>query len=219
MVLSSEPIGPYFLHERLNDPSVQGERELSILVQLTEVGVTVAPTVIVPASVEDQFYRLNNLPEQLANLFRWIDPRDPDEDDLEDVVTEVQALLRSHYLLDEFIDPFYRAIQALPATVRVRRTGSGGNTVVRGRPTLMALKDLWFEDWSLESVRLRLETYQQLTIDKRSVLIQPPRELLHLESPNAKKLNLDPSIVLYEDPEYGVTRVQLPQYAPENASR
>ncbi|UCH27825.1 MAG: hypothetical protein JSV66_09350 [Trueperaceae bacterium] len=176
-----------------------------------------APTVIVPAAAEHQFYQLNNLPEQITDLFRAIDLHDPDEDDLEDVVPEVQALLRSNFLLDEFIDSLYRAIRILTVSGRIRRAGSVGRTAVRGRPTLMSLRDLWFEDWGLESLRIRLQRYKRLNFKASPVLIQPPQDLLDREGLTSKtQLNLDPAITLYRDPEYGITRVQGSQ--PKNAS-
>jgi hypothetical protein len=152
------------------DPSLQ-EKELQDLKRLAEAGLTVAPILVVPASLEEYFYRLNNLPAQLSSIFAKVKPKNPDEDDVEDAVPQAQALLKRHYLLDEVIDIFYEGLGFLPQRVAVRRAGGEGKTVNKGRPALMALKDIWSEDWSFEAVLERLERTQNIGLEARPTLI------------------------------------------------
>jgi hypothetical protein len=153
-----------------HDPSLQ-ERELQDLKRLAEAGLMIAPILVVPAGLEEHFYRLNNLPAQLSSIFAKIKPKNPDEDDVEDAVPHAQALLKRHYLLDEMIDMFYEQLEFLPERVTVRRAGQEGKTVTKGRPTLMALKDLWTDDWSFEVVLKRLERTQTIGLEARAALI------------------------------------------------
>jgi hypothetical protein len=153
-----------------HDPGLQ-EKEVQDLKKLHDAGLMVAPILVVPASLEEHFYRLNNLPAQLRAIFAKIKPKNPDEDDVEDAVPQAQALLKRHYLLDEIIDMFYEQLEFLPERVTVRRAGSEGKTVTKGRPTLMALKDLWVHDWSFEAVLERLERSQTIGLEARPTLI------------------------------------------------
>jgi hypothetical protein len=158
------------------DPSLQ-EKELQNLKRLSEAGLAVAPILVVPASLEEYFYRLNNLPAQLSSIFAKVKPKNPDEDDIEDAVPQAQALLKRHYLLDEVIDMFYEGLGFLPERVTVRRAGGNGasitksKVVTKGRPALMALKDIWSEDWSFEAVLERLERTQTIGLEARPTLI------------------------------------------------
>jgi hypothetical protein len=154
----------------LTDPNLQ-EAELQQLKRLADAGLAVAPLLVVPASLEEYFYRLNNLPAQLSTIFSKVKPKNPDEDDVEDAVPYAQALLKRHYLLDEVIDMFYEQLAFLPERVMVRRAGRKGKTVTKGRPTLMALKDTWTDDWSFEAVLDRLERTQTIGLEARPTLI------------------------------------------------
>jgi hypothetical protein len=153
-----------------NDPSLQ-QKELQDLKRLSDTGLKVAPILVVPAGLEEYFYRLNNLPAQLSTIFAKIKPKNPDEDNVEDAAPLAQALLKRHYLLDEIIDMFYEQLEFLPERVTVRRAGSDGKTVSKGRPALMALKDLWTDDWSFEAVLERLERSQTIGLEARPTLI------------------------------------------------
>ena len=77
----------------LNSPDLQ-EAELKDLKTLEQVGLTLAPNLIIPASLEEHFYHLNNLPHQLSKLFARINLKRPDEDDLEDVCKEAQRIIK-----------------------------------------------------------------------------------------------------------------------------
>lgn len=153
-----------------DDPSLQ-EKEVQDLKRLVDGGLMVAPILVVPASLEEYFYRLNNLPAQLSSIFAKIKTTNPDEDDVEDAAPQAQALLKRHYLLDEVIDMFYEQLEFLPERVTVRRAGGEGKTVTKGRPALMALKDVWIEDWSFEAVLDRLERTQTIGLEARPTLI------------------------------------------------
>jgi len=113
--------------------------ELGALLQLAAAGFRVAPIRVVPAAAEETFYRLNNLPAQLSALFAGLDLTDPDEDDLEERAPAAARLVRSHFLLDEFVDLFYTGLAGLPTRLRVRRphapgAAATGRVVTRGRP-------------------------------------------------------------------------------------
>ncbi len=153
-----------------SDPSLQ-EEELHSLKRLADAGLAVAPILVVPASLEEHFYRLNNLPTQLSTIFAKVKPKNPDEDVIEDAVPKAQALLKRHYLLDEMIDMFYDGLEFLPERVTVRRPGEHGKTVTKGRPTLIALKDIWSEDWRFEAVLERLERTQNIGLEARPTII------------------------------------------------
>jgi hypothetical protein len=153
----------------LGDPGLQ--EELRDLKRLADAGLIVAPILVVPAGFEEHFYRLNNLPAQLTAIFAKVKPKNPDEDAVEDAVPHAQALLKRHYLLDEIIDMFYEQLEFLSERVTVRRAGGAGKTVRKGRPTLMALKDLWTDDWSFEAVLERLERTQTIGLEAKPTLI------------------------------------------------
>jgi hypothetical protein len=145
--------------------------ELSALERLARAGVPLARIAIVPAGAEERFYRLNNLAERIRALFDDVDLDDPDEDDIEEVAPRAQALLVGHYLLDETIDEFYRAIGPLGARLQVRRAGEAGERVAAGRPALLAVKRLWQRTWSIERVLGRLRSGGPLAPDAAPVLI------------------------------------------------
>lgn len=129
-----------------------GERELDWLLRAQEHGVPIAPMALVPARVEDDFYRWNNLPERIAALFADLDPADPDEDDVEDALPTAIAWVGGHALLDAVVDAFYESLADLPGRVTIRRPGEAGPHALRGRPTLLALKRVWADTWNVTAV-------------------------------------------------------------------
>lgn len=152
------------------------EPEIAALLALAAAGLPVATVVVVPAEAEERFYRLNNLPERLSGLFAGVDLRDPDEDDLEELAPEAQALLRGHFLLDEVVDAFYEATASLPARLAVRRPDADGVRVGRGRPALLALKRAWADEWTVEALDARLRGDGGLAPTARPVLVHGPPE-------------------------------------------
>lgn len=160
--------------------------ELAALAELARAGFALAPLVVVPAAVEERFYRLNNLPDRLAAAFANVDPADPDEDDVEEAVPVAEALIRGHYLLDEFVDDFYAATRPLPAELRVRRPEQDGETAARGRPSLLALKHAYQRDWSFEAVWNRLKARQGIALEARPVLVHGADDRAAPESLNGR---------------------------------
>ena len=151
-------------------PDLQA-RELTALKTLQLAGISLAPTLIVPAAVEERFYRLNNLPQKLETLMQDVDPSDPDEDDVEDAAPSAVRLFKTHFLLDEFIDIFYAALSPLPGKVRVRRSGAEGRVGVRGRPTLIALKETWADAWRYDALLARLLERHTVALEARPVIL------------------------------------------------
>ena len=153
--------------------------ELQALQRLRD-SLDIAPLLIVPAAAEEHFYRLNNLAGQLEALFEDVDLSDPDEDDLEELAPEAQSLFKRHFLLDEFIDLFYAGLRVLPSRVSVRRDGEAGQSALRGRPALIALKNVWAAAWTFEALTARLPA-PTLALNARPVIISPVGETASAE--------------------------------------
>jgi hypothetical protein len=195
---------------RLLDFEESGEREVRDLRTLAESGLPVALTVVVPAVAEEEFYRLNNLGGRLAVLFGKVDLRDPDDDDIDELAPEAERLVAAHFLLDEFIDRFYEATSGLPERVRVRRPGEAGEVSRRGRPSLLALKRSWSDDWGFDRLWARLAEGALLLPAPRPLLVQPaPLERLERLEGDASAL-LGRQVELFGDPGPGVTLVGSP---------
>lgn len=190
--------------------------ELGALHRLARAGVRVAPSRVVLADAEETFYRLNNLPAQLRGLFADLDLSDPDEDDLEERAPEAQRLLRAHFLLDEFVDLFYAALEGLPTRLRVRRSDdlgaaeAGGRVVNRGRPALLALKETWTDDWSFGALCARVHAGKSVALSARPVLITAAQlgDAGDAEAAQASAL-LGRPVRLLHDPDHGVTGVKF----------
>jgi hypothetical protein len=148
------------------------ETELRDLIKLQKAGLSLSPSLIVPASTEEAFYRSNNLPEQLQQLFRHVNLNHPDEDDIEELAPQAMALFKRHYLLDEFIDLFYSALSPLANKVSLRRPGQIGKSFIKGRPALIGLKELWASAWTFDALLDRLAKTHGIAIEAQSVLIQ-----------------------------------------------
>lgn len=209
-VSAAQPYHPYLFSETAFEPGEQ-PGELSHLAKLAQNGFQIAPIVVVPAALEEYFYRLNNLPAQLSVIFKDLDLADPDEDDVEDMAPQAQTLLKKHYLLDEVIDIFYREIEALPSKVQVRRTGNtGGYTAIRGRPALMKFKQIWTDDWTFDAVLDRLNAEQTFGLEARPVLLHTAGDKAASSERNRQTSDLlGHNVTLWEHPEFGVTRVRL----------
>ncbi|WP_221089380.1 hypothetical protein [Deinococcus aquaedulcis] len=137
------------------------------------------PGLLVPAEFEEAFYRGGNLPEQLRRLFAPIRPARIDEDALEPLTEQAQALIRTTYLMDDAVQSFYRSLAraGLPQTVQVRRpdetTGEVAAWTPPGTAALQALKRLWARDWTFEAVLERLDTAGSVALEARSSLVLP----------------------------------------------
>ena len=200
------------------DPAATADRtspELAALARLAAAGVRLAPLRVVPAAAEETFYRLNNLPAQLSALFAKLDLSNPDEDDLEERAPAAQALLRQHFLLDEFVDLFYAGLVGLPPRLRVRRpnepgTQESGRVVTKGRPALLALKDTWTDDWTFDALWTRTTREGTVALTARPVLLVPPtqNDAGDAEAGRASQL-LGQRVRLLHDPTLGVTGVRF----------
>jgi hypothetical protein len=181
--------------------------EMLSLKRLQQQGLPLAPISIIPAAIEEHFYRLNNLPRQLAELFAALDPGNPDEDDIEDLAPAAAKLLKMHYLLDEVIDIFYEAIHDLGASLSVRRSGEAGYECSQGRPALMALRNLWLDDWSYEAIMKRLEQTQSIGPQPRPVLVHAADEPAPPTLNTQASRILEKPIALWQN-QAGITRVR-----------
>ena len=165
------PPFPRRLADLARDDGRAADGELASLLTAREAGLAVAPIVVLPAELEERFYRWNTLPERIVELFADVDPDDPDEDDLEELAPAAQALIERHYLLDEVVDAFYERIEGLPGRLRVRRPGDEGVVALRGRPALLAVKRLWASDWSFAALAERLERTASFALEARPALV------------------------------------------------
>lgn len=149
--------------------------EIATLARLEEAGFELG-VFAVPAAVEDSFYRYNNLPPRLAQLYRDVDPLDPDEDVLEEAEPLAQALIRRSYLLDEVIDAIYLGLAQLADSELVeRRAGAEpGPLLTRQRAVLLRLKELIARDWEVQSVFDRLASTFSVAVSARPLLVHAP---------------------------------------------
>ena len=118
----------------------------------------------------------------------------------------LNVLSKADYFLDEIIDMLYTTLQPMPEQVVLRRSGQNGIQTLKGRPSLMALKDIWAKSWEFEVLLKRLEKTAQIAIKERPVIIQdahakPARSLSHQAS---QILGQD---VLVEATPQGITRI------------
>lgn len=191
----------------LTAAEVEAAPELRALARLERAGwkwVGVA----LPATLEERFYRLNNLPQQLAALYRGLDPADPDEDIVEEVEEEAVALVGQHYLLDETIDAFYEALAGLPQALVVRRAGDpAGRRASHRRAALLELKHLFQDDWRVDTLMDRLALTASLAIDARPVLVGPAEERTDAELSGRATELLGQQVSVRVDQQGTVTRL------------
>lgn len=164
--------------------------ELALLSRLHQAGIAITPMHIISPEVETNFYKLNNLPEQLSQLFQQVDLQYPDEDDIEEIAPQAQALLQQSYLLDEVIDAFYASLEHAPEWLCLRYPypysldiADVEHKVLRGRPSLMRLKALWRARWSYEALWARLEQRQSIALQSYPILMHAPSVIEMNEMP------------------------------------
>ena len=164
--------------EAARNPTLHGEEP----VRLARHGVS---GLLVPATFEEAFYRQNNLPERLGRLFAPIRPARIDEDALEPLTAQAQALIRTSYLLDDAVQHFHRALRAAGldhTPLHARRPGTlhaesaphqPPGTHASGTAALHAVKRLWAHDWSFDAVLERLDSAGSVGLDARPTLLLP----------------------------------------------
>ncbi len=130
------------------------EGEPACLQKLAAAGARLVPTWVVPAWVEDEFYRLNNLPAQIERLFAGVWGARVDEERLAAAAARARELIVRSYLLAERGENFVASLPAGPYTLRRAgelRLERGGTPL----EALWALKRLWAARWSAEAVMER----------------------------------------------------------------
>ena len=143
-----------------------------------------------------------------------VDPNDPDEDDVEDAAPAAVRLFKTHFLLDEFIDTFYAALSPLPGKVRVRRSGSEGRVGVRGRPTLIALKETWADAWRYDALLARLLERHTVALEARPVILgaadeAASEEIAERAAGVLEQADLDTPTNVWTDDSGNVTRLSF----------
>ncbi|MFD2609027.1 hypothetical protein ACFSR9_06165 [Deinococcus taklimakanensis] len=145
---------------------------------------------VVPARFEESYYRHANLPEQLARLFRAVNPRRIDEDLLEPLTVQALTLVRGSALLDDAVQVFYRALgnAGLAAgQVQVRRPDAAyaetAQVTPPGTAALHAMKRLWAQDWAFAAVLERLDTHGSVALEARPTLLLPGSVLTAPDTP------------------------------------
>lgn len=184
------------------------EPELEDLTTLAECGMPVARIVVVPATVESEFYRLNNLIDHLRLHFSALNLNVPDDEDIEDLAPGAEALVDGHYLLDEFIDRFYDAISGMATDLRIRRPAQDGWTTSGPRAGLLAVKRAWRADWAFEAIWERLSNGGDLVPAPRPLLLHAsPLQPLPLELSNDASALLGKPVMLKGHASTGISRI------------
>ncbi|ULH16089.1 hypothetical protein MF271_05510 [Deinococcus sp. KNUC1210] len=114
------------------------ERLVGAETRLLGVYASRVPTAfVVPPTFEEGFYRHNNLPSQLSRMFAALRPQRIDEDLLETLCGQAQALVKGCALLDDSIQQFSRALHHAgldSGSVHVRRPGARYTEYALARP-------------------------------------------------------------------------------------
>ncbi len=129
---------------------------------------------IITARAEEQFYISNNLPENLRETFKPINPRRLDEDLLEVLCSRASKRILEATLLEDFIAQMYTAFDNSHFSSRLilRRENEKHFEAANGkREVLLALKRLWARDWQFEAVMKRLDTTGKIGLDARAVYL------------------------------------------------
>tara|TARA_B100000686_G_C16688081_1_gene915988 strand:+ start:635 stop:1279 length:645 start_codon:yes stop_codon:yes gene_type:complete len=191
-------------------------KELLDLKILEEAGIPVTETVVIPKTIEEEFFRLNNLENRLNHLLNSLHPTNLDEDDLEDVAAEAQPLIDSHYLLDEVIDNIYLSLDPIGNYIRIRLPGQNGEVKTRGRSSLMAVKSLWREAWSVKQIAHHVNNKGKIPNLAGPILCQAPDQI-PAPQPLFEDVQeiLGPNIDVQSIPGSGVS--QIMRYTPSES--
>lgn len=124
--------------------------EVAWLKALQQAGVPVAPAAVL-VGLEEEFYRLGNLAEQIRRAFAGVFGARLDEEKLEAACGFAEKLLRESYLLPERSDEIR---QVLPeGRLLVRYAGEPPFAIEPGKQeALWALKRLWASRWQIDAV-------------------------------------------------------------------
>ena len=123
---------------------------------------------------EEQFYLSNNLPEQLRELFKQLNPRRLDEDLLEVLCKTAQKKVLDAILLEDFVAMAYTAFKnvGLEGQFHLRRPlAKHLEPAANRREMLLALKRIWARDWDFEAVLERLDEAGKFGLDARAVYV------------------------------------------------
>lgn len=158
--------------------------------------------IFVPADYEEDYYRDVNLPENLAQLFREINPARLDEDQLEGLCIKAQEMVRTSVLLDNAVQRFYLALSnagLARGELHIRRpcqqyTEHAPRVIPPGMAALHAVKRLWSSDWSFEAVVSRLDATGQIGLEAQPMLIMAGAPGKH-DSTKAKELGIEVALV------------------------
>lgn len=137
---------------------------------------------VIGAAFEEAYYRGANLPETLGRLFAPVRPDRIDEDALEPLCLQAQALVRTSALLDDHVQHLYRALKnsgldsgelhlRRPDPAAGQRRSEAATLRPPGTAALHALKRLWASDWALDDVIARLDQGGSVGLEARPTLV------------------------------------------------
>ncbi|WP_337845452.1 hypothetical protein [Thermus sp.] len=145
--------------------------ELALLQRAKALGFPVVPTWAV--ALEEEFYRLNNLPERIERLFAGVFGVRVDEERLLWAAEEAQRSVRESYLLPERAEAFLEAVKGRGPFV-VRPLGGGPHPAPTPQEALFALKRLWAGAFRVEAI---LERHPRLLPPFIPYLVQEAGEV------------------------------------------
>lgn len=145
--------------------------ELALLQRAKALGFPVAPTWAV--ALEEEFYRLNNLPERIERLFAGVFGVRVDEERLLWAAEEAQRSVRESYLLPERAEAFLEALKGRGPFV-VRPLGGDPIPAPTPQEALFALKRLWAGAFRVEAI---LERHPRLLPPFTPYLVQEAGEV------------------------------------------
>ncbi|GLV49317.1 hypothetical protein TJA_24180 [Thermus sp. LT1-2-5] len=130
-----------------------GEGEVALLRRALALGFPVAPTWV--AGLEEEFFRLNNLPERIGRLFQGVFGVRVDEERLLLAAQEAERAVRESYLLPERAEAFLEALKGRGPFL-LRRVGEGeAHPAATPQEALFALKRLWAKAFRVEALLAR----------------------------------------------------------------
>jgi hypothetical protein len=144
-----------------------GEGEMALLRRALALGFPLAPTWVV--GLEEEFFRLNNLPERIERLFHGVFGVRIDEERLVWAAEEAKKAVRESYLLPERAEAFLEGLKGR-GPVLLRRAGKGdAHPAPSPKEALFALKRIWASAFEVEAI---LERYPSLLSPPAPVLVQ-----------------------------------------------